>query len=73
VVTRRAPMTDAQWKRARAAARRFWSALSDRDRGDLGDALVLGELDPSDWIHEQQPRGFWAAVDTIRLQWECGS
>jgi len=73
VVTRRAPMTDAQWKRARAAARRFWSALSDRDRGDLGDALVLGELDPLDWLDESPVRGFWSALDTLRIQWESAS
>lgn len=51
-------------------AREFWAGLSFSDKGALGDALVLGDLDWRDWLDSKPPAGFWNCVDNERISWE---
>ncbi len=51
-------------------AKEFWQGLSSVQRGELGDALVLGTLDWSEWLERKPLPGFWAEVDQLRILWE---
>jgi hypothetical protein len=55
--------------RDRARARRFFAALDRWERGELGDALVLG-IDHLDWFGERVSSVFLAALDEERITWE---
>lgn len=54
----------------REAARRLWQGLSEEQRGELGDQLVLGGFDWMDWMEEPPPKGFLVALDEERIRWE---
>ena len=54
----------------RRKAKKFWESLSRGDRFELGDRLVLGDLDWRDWLHEKPEPGFWNAVEELRVNWE---
>jgi len=53
-----------------AAAQRFWATLDVSQRWEIGDALVLGDLDWRDWLERPPAPGFWGAVDRLRVLWE---
>lgn len=55
---------------AKSAARKFWDSLDRVQRGELGDAMVLGELDWRDWFEIKPRPGFWTEVDYLRVLWE---
>lgn len=55
---------------ASSLAKQFWSQLTDRERWELGDQLVLGDFDWRDWLSEPPPRGFLDALDKERMLWE---
>lgn len=48
-------------------ARKFWDSLSEADRFQLGDDLVLGDFDWRDWFEAKPPRGFMREVDDLRI------
>jgi len=51
--------------------RKYFEALSPEMRWELGDALVLGALDPLDWFDGRKPsRAFLDGVDEARIAWE---
>ena len=54
----------------RESAKRFWNGLSEQQRGELGDALVLGTLDWTEWLERKPLPGFWGEVDVLRVLWE---
>jgi hypothetical protein len=55
----------------RAAARKFWKSLSTTDRWEIGDQLVLGDLDYEWWFGERRPSAaFLDELDKERLYWE---
>jgi hypothetical protein len=55
----------------RKAAKRFFKRLSRAERNELGDALVLGYFDWSDWGLEREPSAaFLRALDRARMDWE---
>lgn len=56
------------WPKVRSAAERFFRELSSSQKGELMDALVLDTLDPSEWLSEPPPRGFWSALGTICMR-----
>jgi hypothetical protein len=60
-------MTPKERERARTWAREFWYSLSPAERGEVGDALVLGYWDWRDWFDDPPPRGFTRELDYIRL------
>ena len=56
----------------RAEGRKWFENLTDQQRWDLGDALVLGTFDYRDWGLERQPTSaFMGEVDYRRMLWEC--
>lgn len=57
-------------ERAASAARAFVATLDSSSRWQLQDDLVLDCLDPSDWIDEKTPPGFWGAVSALLQEWE---
>lgn len=59
--------------RVRAAAKSFWGSLDSAARGDLGDAMVLGDLDWREWLNSKPAPGFWREVDALRIDWEIAS
>lgn len=54
----------------RAKARKFWNGLSNADRWVLGDQLVLGDFDWSEWMSRQPSAEFLREVDKLRMDWE---
>jgi succinate dehydrogenase flavin-adding protein (antitoxin of CptAB toxin-antitoxin module) len=49
----------------------FWESLTESERGELGDELVLGDLDLFRWFDGKRPSGaFLAEVDYRRILWE---
>lgn len=57
--------------REKEKAKEFWDALSHSERWELGDQLVLGDLDVLHWFDGRKPSGvFMNEVDYQRLLWE---
>ena len=57
--------------RERERARDFWRSLSAAQRWDIGDALVLGDLDLFRWFDgRRQSREFMNEIDAQRMLWE---
>lgn len=57
--------------REREKAKKFWDGLSYSERWELGDQLVLGDLDVLHWFDGRKPSGvFMNEVDYQRLLWE---
>jgi hypothetical protein len=54
----------------RNRARSLWARLDNRERGELGDALALGDFDWRDWIDEPPLPGFFTELDNLRINWE---
>ena len=54
------------------SAREFWDGLSDSDRWEIGDHLVLGTIDWVEWLGQPAPKGFARAVDQGRTRWKMG-
>lgn len=52
-------------------ARKFWARLGSWERGELGNQLVLGDLDWRDWFDKKPSRAFWDEVDELRMAWEA--
>jgi len=52
-------------------ARKFWQGLSNQDRWELGDQMVLGNVDYLDWFGGERPSSvFMAELDYQRVLWE---
>lgn len=51
----------------REEARKFVKGLSRQQLGELGDALVLGEFDWRDWLHEKPSGALLRAIDEERI------
>lgn len=60
-------MSSIKRNQIQAQAKRFWDQLDSSERFELGDQLVLGDLDWRDWLTEPPPKGFWGAVDALRM------
>jgi hypothetical protein len=66
-----AMMSMKQARAEQARARRFWSSLSREDRNELGDQLVLGTFDYTDWFEGKRPSSaFLNELDRERMHWE---
>lgn len=63
-------MPSKYYKNIGAEARRWFTELTDIQKGELGDQLVLGTFDWRDWFDTRPPKGFMAEVDRERLRWE---
>lgn len=63
-------MSTAKRRRDRARARRFFAGLSAAERGEIGDALVLGALDHAEWFGRRESRAFVSELDDQRIYWE---
>jgi len=61
-------MSNARDTRERAS--KFWDKLSNEERWQIGDDLVLGCLDPLDWFDNMPDPGFLRELDRLRIQWE---
>lgn len=59
------------WPKVRREAERFFASLSETQKGELADALVLGTLEWSEWLSEPPRRGFWSAVGAICQREQC--
>lgn len=56
----------------RERARMFWATLSTAERWQIGDELVLGDLDVWAWFDGKSPsRAFLEELDHLRILWEC--
>lgn len=60
-------MTDSK---AREQAQRFWDSLSNAQRWDIGDDLVLGCFNAEDWFDEPLLSGTTEEMDKLRILWE---
>lgn len=67
------PMSVKERSAVERKAKKFWESLSSSDRFELGDQLVLGDLNWRDWLHAKPSPGFWNAVDALRMNWEIMS
>lgn len=65
-------MTSEEQKKARGWAVFFWNGLSDDERWGVGDQLVLGAFDWSDWadVAGEPPKGGLDELDKLRIGWE---
>jgi hypothetical protein len=66
----KATSTDPARDKAYAAGKAWFRSLSERSKGELGDALVLGYYDWTEWLDEKPARGFMSGVEAERLCWE---
>ncbi len=57
-------------ERERAKARTFWRRLSNAERSQIGDDLVLGTFEWSEWLGAKPTGTFLRAVDEERIGWE---
>lgn len=65
-------MTPEQRRRERERAVQFFNELSDAERWQLGDELLLGDLDVGAWFDGRRPSSvFLNEVDRLRMLWEC--
>ena len=54
----------------REKARKFWDRLSNAGRWELGDELVLGNVDYDRWFDGKPSSVFLNEVDRQRMYWE---
>lgn len=59
--------------RERERARKWFAALANRQRWDLGDAFVLNTFDWRDWFTKRPTGVFLREVDEERIRWEIMS
>ena len=57
-------------KNEAARARAYWEGLDAAGRWELGDQMVLGDLDYLYWFGKKESRSFLDALDHERLLWE---
>lgn len=65
--------TDLDWRakaRERQRAMRYFAKLPTDRRYELGDALVLGDFDWTEWFDEKPTGVFLRALDDARIHWE---
>lgn len=55
----------------REAARSFWRTLSPSERGEIGDQLVLGDVDYLYWFGKKPSSAFLNELDRERMLWEA--
>lgn len=65
-----AKLTVREAMRERAKAGEFWRGLDTSSRLELGDQLVLGELDWRDWFASKPTSAFLEELDNERILWE---
>jgi hypothetical protein len=54
----------------RAAGRKFFRGLTRAAKDELGNALVLGYFDWTDWLDTKPTAAFLSEVDRERMYWE---
>ncbi len=59
-------------RKEREKAEKFWKSLSDAEKWEIGDQLVLGSFDWRDWLNRPPSRVFLNEVDYLRMNWESG-
>lgn len=65
------PKNSSAARHDREKAREFWEQLSQSDRWEIGDQLVLGTIDWGEWGFERKPSSvFRNEVDYQRILWE---
>jgi hypothetical protein len=63
-------VSDLKYRNVKRDARLWFRNLNDTQKGDLGDALVVGTFDWREWFETRPVKGFMAAVDAERILWE---
>lgn len=63
-------MTPTERRREQSKAQKFWKKLSGAERYELGDQLVLGDVDYEYWFGERPSSVFLNELDKERLYWE---
>jgi hypothetical protein len=56
--------------KANTWAKDIWACLDSRQRGELGDELVLGTFDWRDWSYDPPPVGGISALAKLQANWE---
>lgn len=71
----RKPLTVRQAAAERERGAKFYRSLTPREQGDLGDQLVLGEFDWSEWFYDRPSRAFMNGLDRERIlcEWTASS
>ena len=57
----------------RESAKKFWQSLHRSDRFEIGDQLVLGDLDHHEWFGCKKSAAFLNELDRQRMLWESES
>lgn len=65
------PLNARQRMAERARGAKWFHGLSRSDKGELGDAFVLGTFDWRDWLHAKPSGAFLSGAEDERLHWEC--
>lgn len=64
------PLDVRQVARERAAGANWFRTLPRQAKWDLGDQLVLGEFDWSNWLDSKPSTAFLRGVEEARIVWE---
>lgn len=63
-------MTVRQATAERKRGRDWFFGLDNLARGELGDALVLGDFDWREWLTTKPSAAFLNGADDARIEWE---
>ena len=67
------PMSLQQANEEHAAGAAFFDKLDRFAKGEIGDALVLGEFDWREWLTKKPSAAFLNGIDSRRILWEMSN